>query len=453
MNLSGYAQAIIQLRSASRGSYGAPAVSPAMLQQAYDAIAGVDTEELRSGARLAAGDTETAKVDHWLLPVLKFIGNLGAGLLASEVLDKAQSWFSNRGEAEEVADAAGRAADAIDITLVESDEGTAAILAQLTEIIAQISAHLDTIDFQEHPEAFATVVRAGADIINDASAMILGLCADRDKAIEECYGALIEHGRQICGMPVSPLAPAVAGGVSTAGGGGGGSAAGGGGASTVPAGITDTSGSGEMREKPVVPPLSTIPASLSENTEDLKEEAKKDTSEDVPQEVEKKDCEVAEQEDKAAEKPVETECEQDTEEDNTEEDSAEEPAAETPEKPAEFQTPELLAGILGVGLLIAGVGVIVNFLEQAAQEVLAALTPETGPEVLEPVVEKTAVADLAAVPEPPAKPVPTAAASGAPAAVQVNHVPTVAPPVEAPPAATPAEDTGQPRVHKAGGWV
>lgn len=451
MNLVGYRQAVTQLRNASRGSYGGPSVSPMMLQQAYDSVDGVDTGELRAGARLAAGSTETAGVQQWLLPVAKFIGSLGAGMVASELVEKAQNWFNSRDEAEEVADATGRAADAIDDTLSESDQGTEAILAQLAEIIAQISAHLATIDSSEHPEAFVAVVQAGADIINDAAAMILGLCADRDKAIEECYCALIAHGKQVCEQPAPELVDAAPG--ATAG-----AAAGGGSAATMqPVGVADGV------EKSVAAPVTT-PASTGEQPEGNKEQdaEKKDADEKAVVEEDEKPAEEPDCEDKTEVAPV-ADCVEEAA--GPEDIEAEEVAAEEPESvvvpeeepPTGHQVRNAVIGTVGVGLLLAGVGAIAHFLEQAVQEFLAGMTPE-GETVVEaapteterkaePLINKKVEADLAEVPEPPAKPMPIT--------VQANYAPNPEPPAPPAPAPDPVvvAEQGQRRVRKAGGWT
>lgn len=441
MNLAGYRQAVTQLRNASRGSYGGPSVSPLMLQQAYDSVDGVDTAELRAGARLAAGSTETAGVQQWLLPVAKFIGSLGAGMVASELLEKAQTWFNSRDEAEEVADAAGRAADAIDNTLTESDQGTEAILAQLAEIIAQISEHLATIDFSEHPEAFATVVQAGADIINDAAAMVLGLCADRDKAIEECYCALIAHGKRVCEQPAPELVDAVPGAVA------GSSSGGGFAAPTEPAGIAD------RVEKSVTPPVTT-PASIGEQLEETKEQdaEKKNVEEKAVVTKEEKPAEETDCEDKTELEPV-TACAEEAA--GPEDIEVEEAAAAEPR--TDHHVRNTVIATVGVGLLLAGVGAIAHFVEQAVQEFLGAMTPEsetlgeTAPTETEreaaPPINKTVEADLAEVPEPLAKPMPVT--------VQANYAPNPDPPAPSAPAPDPvvAAEQGQRRVRKAGGWT
>lgn len=441
MNLAGYRQAVTQLRNASRGSYGGPSVSPLMLQQAYDSVDGVDTAELRAGARLAAGSTETAGVQQWLLPVAKFIGSLGAGMVASELLEKAQTWFNSRDEAEEVADAAGRAADAIDNTLTESDQGTEAILAQLAEIIAQISEHLATIDFSEHPEAFATVVQAGADIINDAAAMVLGLCADRDKAIEECYCALIAHGKRVCEQPAPELVDAVPGAVA------GSSSGGGSAAPTEPAGIAD------RVEKSVTPPVTT-PASIGEQLEETKEQdaEKKNVEEKAVVTKEEKPAEETDCEDKTELEPV-TACAEEAA--GPEDIEVEEAAAAEPR--TDHHVRNTVIATVGVGLLLAGIGAIAHFVEQAVQEFLAGMTPE-GETVVEaaptetereaaPPINKTVEADLAEVPEPLAKPMPVT--------VQANYAPNPDPPAPFAPAPDPvvAAEQGQRRVRKAGGWT
>lgn len=441
MNLAGYRQAVTQLRNASRGSYGGPSVSPLMLQQAYDSVDGVDTAELRAGARLAAGSTETAGVQQWLLPVAKFIGSLGAGMVASELLEKAQTWFNSRDEAEEVADAAGRAADAIDNTLTESDQGTEAILAQLAEIITQISEHLATIDFSEHPEAFATVVQAGADIINDAAAMVLGLCADRDKAIEECYCALIAHGKRVCEQPAPELVDAVPGAVA------GSSSGGGSAAPTEPAGIAD------RVEKSVTPPVTT-PASIGEQLEETKEQdaEKKNVEEKAVVTKEEKPAEETDCEDKTELEPV-TACAEEAA--GPEDIEVEEAAAAEPR--TDHHVRNTVIATVGVGLLLAGVGAIAHFVEQAVQEFLGAMTPEsetlgeTAPTETEreaaPPINKTVEADLAEVPEPLAKPMPVT--------VQANYAPNPDPPAPSAPAPDPvvAAEQGQRRVRKAGGWT
>lgn len=390
---------------------------------------------------MAAGSTETAGVQQWLLPVAKFIGSLGAGMVASELLEKAQTWFNSRDEAEEVADAAGRAADAIDNTLTESDQGTEAILAQLAEIIAQISEHLATIDFSEHPEAFATVVQAGADIINDAAAMVLGLCADRDKAIEECYCALIAHGKRVCEQPAPELVDAVPGAVA------GSSSGGGSAAPTEPAGIAD------RVEKSVTPPVTT-PASIGEQLEETKEQdaEKKNVEEKAVVTKEEKPAEETDCEDKTELEPV-TACAEEAA--GPEDIEVEEAAAAEPR--TDHHVRNTVIATVGVGLLLAGVGAIAHFVEQAVQEFLGAMTPEsetlgeTAPTETEreaaPPINKTVEADLAEVPEPLAKPMPVT--------VQANYAPNPDPPAPSAPAPDPvvAAEQGQRRVRKAGGWT
>lgn len=498
MNLDGYGQTVSALRNASRGSYGGPSVSETALRRAYESVDGVDTGELRAGARLAAGSTETAGVQQWLLPVVKFIGSLGAGMLATELVERAQSWFSSRDEAEEISDATDRAADAIDTTLTESDRGAEAILLQLVEIIAQISAHLSTIDPREHPEAFAAVVQAGSDIINDAAAMILGLCADRDRAIEECYRALIDHGQRVCERPDPTLADAVSGG--EVGGGAGGSAASSsvgsssGSSTGASGGAVGSSGSG-VAEK-----VMTTPASVTENPEtkpDTKSDSKSDSQEESAEKkaVEKPADKSAEKEEpapdseqdceeKPEEKPVVELAEDCVDEGKEPEDEPEpelevdsDPAPVLEEEPEGHRIREIVIGAIGVGLVIAGVSAIAHFLEQAVQEALAAMnpeievpveaTPELEPEPVvkpvppapEPVNDKNTEAELADVPEPPAKPIPAAvpadyktgpvaASAAAPAPVTPVHVSEQV----AAPSPVPAENAGLPRVRKAGGW-
>ncbi len=465
----GYGRAISALRNASGGRYAGPEVSEAALRSAYGSIDGLDTAALRMGARVAAGDTQTAGVQQWLIPVIKFIGSLGAGMVASELMEKAQDWFTNRDEAEEVADAAGRAADAIDTTIDESDQGTAAMLAQLTEIIAQISAHLATIDPTEHPEAFISIVQAGADIINDAAAMILGVCADRDKAIEECYCALIDHGQRVCEKPHPELADAVSGGMSGAvAGGSSGGAVDTATAAVAASGASVASGGGVSADSPT--PAVTSPASVEvpddKNPDDCEPEpATKPCPEETPAPEPADDGGSA-----RGEEPTVI-CDEPTEEPA---DEVDEPEPE-PGDQQDNQLRNTLIGALGVGMLIAGVGVIVHFLEQAFQDAMAGMQPaESAPEpapapapASESVNDKTPESELHLVPEPPAKPVP----AGIQAAFvsSPEHLPGAIAPqlpaetpipvsnteqVEQPPGETVGEPVGEPqgRVRKVGGW-
>lgn len=434
--IAGYGRAVSGLKSSSGGRYAGPEVTEAKLRSAYDSVDGLDTGELRVGARVAAGETQTAGMQQWLIPVIKFIGSLGAGMVASELVEKAQDWFTNRDEAEEVADAAGRAADAIDVTVDESDQGTAAILAQLTEIIAQISAHLATIDPTEHPDAFASIVQAGADIINEAATMILGVCADRDKAIEECYCALIEHGKQVCEKPDPELACDVSGAVSA------------GGASTAVAGASGGSGGGVSAGSST--PAPTTPASV-EVTED-REPAPKVKEKICEPETVAETCPTVKQEPE----PV-VDCE----------------PADDEQQDSQLHT--TLIGALGVGIVVAGVGEMVHFLEEAfhdakvevepvpaPEEPAAVCPPEPEPEPLpapepapEPVNDKTPESELHLVPEPPAKPIP----AGIQAAYVSSPEPASVPPPPAPEPPTASappqpEPLGEPEswVRKAGGW-
>ena len=457
-SISSYGSAVSQLQAASRGTYPGPSIPERVLKKAYETITGLDTDQLRSGGRSAAGDSEIGGLLGLLKPLGRMFGGVAGGMIINELVDRVSDWVDNRNEAEEVAEAAERAADAIDTTIRESDDGVEAILGQLAGIIAEISNHLSTLDPVEHPEAFIATVQAGAEIINDAAAMVLGLCGDRDRAIESCYGALIEHGRRVCEAPAPGVAPAVGGG-------------GGGGAGTVP-------------ESPVTPPVTTsgatpgtAPASVDRPTADSPEAG---TTTGRP---ETEDCDPEPGQD---EKPVESPAEP-PDEDET---GVEPPSAEDDDW--EHTLTGAISGI-GIGLLVVGVGALVDFLGEVAQTMggdaaqmppvsspdaapLAATptvepAPESAPEPNpEPTPKPTPASELHLVAEPPPKPQPGMVQAAATAAVQE---PTVGDPVQvdyqqaatpvapaAPPPAAPATGNSSGdaagdalgRVRRVGGW-
>lgn len=474
-SISSYGSAVSQLQAASRGTYGGPSIPERVLKKAYETITGLDTGQLRSGGRSAAGDSEIGGLLGLLKPLGRMFGGVAGGMIISELVDRVSGWADNRNEAEEVAEAADRAADAIDTTVRESDDGVDAILGQLAGIIAQITNHLSTLDPTEHPEAFIATVQAGAEIINDAAAMVLGLCEDRDRAIENCYGALIEHGRRVCEAPAPGVAPAVGG----AGAGGGGV---GGGAGTVPESPVTTPG--------ITPGATpgTAPASVDPPTADSPEAGKPTVK------TEPEACDPEPRSQPCDPEPVQDEKPEEKPDGEQDEDEA---GVETP--PAEDGNREhtinsAISGI-GIGLLVVGVGVLVDFLGEVAQTMgmdaaqmppapspdatpLAAtptVEPVPAPEPVaeptpEPTPKPTPASELHLVAEPPPKPQPGMVQAAATAAV---HDPTVGEPVQVdyqqaatpvapvtPPPAAPAPggtpgdapDDAPGRVRRVGGW-
>lgn len=489
--ISSYGRVVQQLRGVSRGRYPGPAVTETVLDHAFTSIGGLDTDALRHSAQLAAGDTETAGVQGWLGPLIKFLGSVGAGMVVSELMEKVQDWVENRGKAKEVAEAADRAADAIDLTVQESDGGIEAILMQLAEIISQISQHLATIDPEKQSELFMTTVQAGADIIDDAAAMVLGLCADRDRAIEDCYCALIDHGNRVCGQPDPTVAPAVSAPQSGGAGSdnGTGSAPGGAG------------GSGAGTAAPPV----TTPASVAPTEEGLRGSQPVTPTEPAPGETatENRDRgdKVGDCQEDIKEDPSPSDCDPDTP--GTSEPAGEGASGEDQPGSGAFAAGDgqgLLLGALGAGLLAAGVGLIIDFLEQAVQEMVAGaapempvelpteipaeiaaeipieaaeqIQPETAPpsdpaaKIPAPATSTTPEAELHLVPEPAPKPQPTAVPAAAtdhttplmsspesPQVVQQTPVVSVpGTPATPGPPGPPGPPESQARIHKAGGW-
>ena len=504
-SISSYGSAVSQLQAASRGTYPGPSVPERVLEKAYETILGLDTGQLRSGGRLAAGESETGGLLGWLKPIGRVFGGVAGGMIVNELVERVWDWVDNRNEAEEVAEAADRAADAIDTTIRESDDGVNAILDQLAGIIAQISSHLSSLDPTDHPEAFIATVQAGAEIINDAATMILGLCGDRDRAIESCYGALIEHGRRVCEAPAPGVAPAASG----TGGAGGGDASGG----ATGGGAGGGGASGATPDTPGTMPATT-PASVDPPKENSpKEDAPKENSPEA---------------DTATGKTPPEACDPELEPDreSVKDTNQVEPVGSPQREETEVDAPPIvednwehtmtdMAGAIGVGLLVVGVGILVDFLGEVAQtmgmdavqipptpvsdtaplvaapaetpettgttEAAAAATPDEESVVApvpeptpdptpasEPTPDPTPASELHLVAEPPPKPQPgmmqaaaTASVSepmvGEPvqadyhqAATPVGPVGPTAPPPPPTPGDTPGDVPG--RVRRAGGW-
>ncbi|MFP7364921.1 hypothetical protein SFC07_03950 [Corynebacterium callunae] len=497
--VEGYKKAVDLLSSASRGLFTQPAISSSNLLEAYDTIDGLDTSAIRSAGQRASGGTDTGGVQSWVGEILKYLGGIAGGIIATELFDRATDWLSNRGGAEEVGEASGKAADAIDTAVDESDQGMQEIIAQLIGIIEQLTATLSTIDSNEHPQAFADCVAAGADLIDQAGAMVCDLCADRDEAISQCLNALTNHAKKVCESPIAPLKDAVSGAHTETSAASGGSSAGsgssGGGGAGVSGGgeaASPLSNSGSESKAEVSNPGNekTTPATAEKNTE------VQETAESKTEKVEKS-CE--EQPKKLEEKPepaAKEDCAEVCDEapPTKEEPCVEEPAkvpADEPEAPEEPEVPKepetsaepekesgggmkTFLGVIGIGALVLGIGALVTFIEQAV--VAAAEVPlpavETEPaappaQAAPPEPAKITEEQLASVPEPAPKPIPTASATAIPAPAPVTTPAPAAPATPAAPAAafvanpqseqlvgasTASTPAPKVNVRKAGGW-
>lgn len=501
--IEGYKKAVELLSSASRGLYGQPAVPIGILREAHGTIEGLDTAAIRTAGSRAGGGTETGGVQGWVAEILKYVGGIAGGIVVTELFERATDWFSNRDEAEEVGEASGKAADAIDTAVDESDQGMKEIIAQLIGVIEQLTATLGAIDPAEHPQAFSECVAAGSGLIDQAGEMICGLCADRDEAISQCLNALSDHAKKVCETPIAPLKDAVSGsGVATAAASAGGIVS----ADASAASSSSSSSGGETNTED-----KTTPASVDKTTEtqtaDECEETKKCETEPAKKPVEKpetpsaadsdskvknaeKDTAVAEDcaPESASEKPsAEDDCDEAPANEQKEAPAVEavcdeaEPCDEEPPAPVEDdkENPEPVAenpsnngvktvlGVIGIGALVLGVGAIVSFIEQAiAVPAELPLPPaETPPAAPEPAAPpKMTEAELAAVPEPAPKPIPTASAAAAPAVV----APVINPPSAPAPTPTPVQFNAAPvdtpligaaagavpnvNVRKSGGW-
>ena len=357
-------------------------------------------------------------------------------MIATELADRAVEWFKNRNDVEEVGEAAGKAADAIDSTVEESEHGMEQIVAQLVEIITTLTNVLAGIDPSKNPQDFGDCVKTGADLIEQAGDLLHGICQDRDEAINQCFSALTDHGEQVCKAEQKPLCGAASEGTS------------GGVSSSAASASSGSSGSSSV-------------ASTSDGAVDKTVPA---TAEPIE------------------EKPDEDNCENKPEKSETEECPPEKVATDSSEcKDSQEKTPEdLLKGGIGVGMVALGVELLVGFLEQACADISSeecppepiteqppGPTPEPEPEpepepTPEPEAVKPPEAELHLVPEPAPKPIPQGINNEAQAAA-VNYAPPVPdPPTQLTAVPEPELEPAQPEpvihdspavnVHKAGGW-
>ncbi|BAU94986.1 hypothetical protein N24_0724 [Corynebacterium suranareeae] len=436
--LTGYGAAVSTLQNASAGLYLGPSKSESYLRGIYQSIEGLNTGSLREAAQVAAGGTNEARIQGWLGPLVKFFGTVGGGMIASEIAERAIDWFKNRNDVEEVSDAAGKAADAIDTTVSESDQGMIHIIQQLLDIVSTLVKVLGSIDRGKFPQEFRDCVQTGSDLIDQAGDMLEGVCADRDDAISQCFSALTEHGKQVCETEQKPLCSAAS---ATSGASGASGAAVSSASSASSAGgfdsstDTSTSTNGEKDK--------TAPASAEKLVE-------KQVEKPAGKPAEKHECE-----DKPKPEPVE--CEPTPAPEPEPEECAPEPELEEcePEPEPEDVSEEsdligkLIKGAIGIGIVVVGVGLLVNFLEQSIPMIEEPPAPEPEP-IPEPISVKPLEADLDKVAEPAPKPIPQANYT---AAAATNYsAPAPASPIA--PAAPEVEEHPAPvvNVHKAGGW-
>ncbi|ALC05059.1 hypothetical protein CDES_03030 [Corynebacterium deserti GIMN1.010] len=430
--IAGYGTAVLALEQASRGYYRGPALSEQFLRGVYRNIDGLDTDMLREAARLATGETETAETKGWIKPVLDFVASVAAGMIATELIDRALDWFRSRDDAEEVSDAAGKAADTIDTTVRESDEGLEQIISQLLDVLTSLIQVMGSINPQQYPQEFGSCVQSGADLIDQAGAMIHGMCTDRDDAICQCFDALTAHGQRACAQP-TPLCDAASHPTTPASTGGTGSTSSTAGVGASAAGDVgcDVGGDTKTQAAGVDSAVKPEDKPVEKQVENLAEPSKDVSTAKTPAEENPVDCDTKVEQNIG--EPDPTHIENDVE-------------------------GTMIGGALGIGLLIVGVTIVVDFLERAYEQFVSEqVVPGSEP-------APVPAPELAAVPEPAPKPVPAAASepAAAPAPAPVAEpAPKPIPSTSSVQSAftpvshsvpSPAPTSSGISVRKAGGW-
>ncbi|MCQ9371622.1 hypothetical protein NQ024_10295, partial [Corynebacterium sp. 35RC1] len=250
--MSLYLRAIQMLLSSSRGFYTGPAVSAAMLINAFNSTEGQDTGSIRKGARVAAGSSNTSTGRG----LVSNLSDIAQGMLyqaiGSWLARQFESWDLSIFGAEDAADETDSAMDAIDSLDEQTRQSIEQLLQQLNAAIAQISVLLQVINPLLNPAGFMACVQAGSQLIDHAGNSILDLCKQRDTLMDQCFSQLVQRCEAECSKPEpekpkapgctptaeAPTTPAKAAPTCDApagmGTGGGGSSGGGGGGSGAP---------------------------------------------------------------------------------------------------------------------------------------------------------------------------------------------------------------------------
>lgn len=185
-----YAASVDALHAGSRGLYRGPAVGAAEISERFASTAGLDTNALRASGRSTRGSADMSTTKY-LWPLLRPIVQIaGRELIAQGVGGIVEMVLKGLSDADEVEKDSNDAGNTIDAIEADMDAQTAFIARQLKNLIDGVVAKLSVIDPVKHPAVVAQVVEIGAGLIDQAASILLGAASDRDTALHELLEAL-----------------------------------------------------------------------------------------------------------------------------------------------------------------------------------------------------------------------------------------------------------------------
>ncbi|MFV8394708.1 hypothetical protein [Corynebacterium hindlerae] len=398
-----YDEAVEALRVAAGADWNGPAHSSDKVAEALNSTEGIDTNELRQKQTdITSGGRATGVKNGRVLPQIgvMLVGIIG-GAIAETLISKAWDWIASDEKAEEFGEDTTKAADRLDDVEKTTGECAEKLCSETKSTVSQLCSLLRMINKEKHPEEYRAVLSAADSLINQCGSGVMGLAAERDTCVSDIYNQLIQRGSEICGEEIQPIplaceqpvecppappcdvapasappAPAPAGPAPSPAP-----------ATTPAAAPPATPPAPEVSHAPapapvappvqpatVEPPVEKLPEKIPELVPEPKTPAPVQPSAVEPPAV--KDCETPAD---VPEEPADCESEADT--------------AECDSSP--------LAAVLGIGIMVAIIGVIITALE----ECVAAPEPEAPPaaEPPPPVAEEPPPPPKQHVPPPPPK--------------------------------------------------
>ncbi|QMV86088.1 hypothetical protein HW450_05065 [Corynebacterium hindlerae] len=457
-----YDEAIESLRVAAGADWNGPAHSSDKVAEALNSTAGIDTNELRKKQTdITSGGRATGVKNGRVLPQIgaMLVGIIG-GAITETLISKAWDWIASDEKAEEFGEDTTKAADRLDDVEKTTGECAEKLCSETKSTVSQLCSLLRMINKEKHPREYRAVLSAADSLINQCGSGVIGIAAERDTCVSDIYNQLIQRGSEICGEDIQPVplaceqpvecppappcdvAPASAPPAPAPAPAPAGPAPGPAPATTPAATPPAPPTAPEVSPAPTAPPVQ--PATVEPPVEKLPEPTFEPKT---PAPVEPS----------AVEPPAVKDCEA---------------PADVPEEPAdcetETDTPECdsspLSAVLGIGIMVAIIGVIITALEEcvAAPEPEAPPAAEPPPPVAEepppPPKQHVPPPPVAEEPPPPPKqhvPPPPVAEEPPPPPKQHVPPPPVAeePPVVAEPPPAPEPELASSGVaRKAGAW-
>lgn len=208
--VSSYAAAVSELRSASRGAYGGPKVSPGDLAKALGATDGLDTGELKYQTLAAVGKADPTTMRSGIgSAVVRVLQGILSGVIGNFISDQVKSWGSLKDRSEELAVCVDQSTNAIDEVCDSAGHSLRTLTSFLAQAIRSLCSTLNSLELPDHISLFKDLVRCGSQLIDQTGALAMDQCRDRDEAINQCLDHMIEETKKLVADPDCEEAPEV----------------------------------------------------------------------------------------------------------------------------------------------------------------------------------------------------------------------------------------------------